>query len=172
GEYVNERDGCGLVFVPGGSFDMGSNEGEERERPGHTVALAPFFVGKLELSWEPFAAFVAATGHVTDAELEGWGGVEEARGIEYRPGAHWRDPLGRHELPAPRQPVLQVSWHDASAYAAWAGLALPTEAQWEKAAGWDARARRARRYAWGDEPASAASRAVGNVADESFRRAG
>jgi formylglycine-generating enzyme required for sulfatase activity len=66
-------------------------------------------------------------------------------------------------------PVAHVDWADATAYVAWADLALPTEAQWERAAGWDARAHHARRYSWGDDEPGKGTPRVGNLADESLR---
>lgn len=118
------------------------------------------------VSVERFAAFVADTGYVTDAERLEWSFV--FRGLLASPdkadivgaydkagwwwaisGANWRTPCGAEEPPAePNHPATQISWNDAAAFAAWAGGRLPTEIEWEHAArgGLDER-----RYPWGDE---------------------
>ncbi len=91
------------------------------------------------------AAFVAATGYVTQAEREGRGAVFEVpTGIvdlkdasqwwRFVSGATWRHPRGAGSAAEPEQPVVQVSYADALAYARWAGRTLPTVAQWERAA--------------------------------------
>jgi formylglycine-generating enzyme required for sulfatase activity len=172
-EYRNARDGTILVFVPGGPFLMGTADARLPDAlPIHEVVLSPFFIAKLELTNERFAAFVAATGYATEAETGAAAFVvgPQAAGWSKLRGATWLTPDGPKSTTAPDHPVRQVSWDDAAAYAAWAGLALPTEAQWEKAALWDPEARRSRRYTWGDEPPSASSRKVANLADETAHR--
>ena len=70
----------------------------------------------------------------------------------FREGGQWlRRRFGRVEPLPPDEPVQHVCWHEADAYARWAGRRLPTEAEWEKAASWDPVTGRARRYPWGDE---------------------
>jgi formylglycine-generating enzyme required for sulfatase activity len=66
---------------------------------------------------------------------------------------------------------VQVTYGDALGYCAWAGLELPTEAQWERAAGWDDKEARAHRFTWGDGELGAGSRLVENSSDESVRSA-
>jgi serine/threonine-protein kinase len=170
GEYVNAKDGSVLVFVPAGTFLMGSAEGDEDERPVHEVHLSAYFLGKYELEASRFEAFVEASGYVTTAEEEGGGIVLTPPGLVMVRTSSWRYPEGDGRAPAPGDPVCQVSWNDAHAYLAWAGLTLPTEAQWERAAGWDANAHRALRYSWGDETPSATSRLLGNLTDEAIKR--
>jgi formylglycine-generating enzyme required for sulfatase activity len=170
GEYVVERDGSVLVFVPPGESVMGSEEGDDRERPPHPVQLSGYFIGKHEVTIEQFGAFVKAAGHVTTAEKKGASLFLTDVGERELPcQAAWSAPDGRAPAHGDH-PVAHVSWFDASAYAVWAGLALPTEAQWEKAAAWDPVAKRSRRYAWGDVAANAASPKVGNVLDETFKK--
>lgn len=174
GPLALERDDA--VFIPGGTFTMGSDSHYPEEAPAHPVTVSPFWMDATAVTNADFAAFVAATGYVTLAErpldpamypgadpslLEPGGLVfRRSRGPvdlrdfhnwwNYLPGASWRHPEGPGSSIAGRldHPVVQIAFEDAEAYARWAGKELPTEAEWECAArgGLD----RAE-FAWGDE---------------------
>ncbi len=159
-----------LVYVPGGVSIMGTDEGDEREKPPHEVQLSGFFVGKYEVSIAQFGSFVAARSYITTAERAGSSMVLGDTGQPEQRRATWRDPLGDGHAAPLDHPVAHVSWYDANAYVTWAGLALPTEAQWEKAGAWDPAKKKLRRYSWGDEAANALSKKVGNVMDEALKR--
>jgi formylglycine-generating enzyme required for sulfatase activity len=117
-----------LVFVPGGEYTLGSEKAGETARPFHRVRLSPFWLAKVPVTNEQYARFLQANP-----------GVREP--------SYWDD----HRFNGPRQPVVGVSWDEARAYCLWAGLRLPSEAQWEAAA----RGREARRFPWGtEEPTS------------------
>ncbi len=116
----------GMVMVSGGEFQMGSDsvEAAKDEKPVHTVFVATFFMDTHEVTVGEYKQFVEATGH---REPE-WG--------EIAPYA-----------PTDQHPIVLVSWHDAMAYATWAGKRLPTEAEWEKASRGGSVART---YPWGN----------------------
>jgi len=144
-----------MIRVPSGEFQMGTG-GEEiqwllentdwakkwqeqgsfkREQPQHSVDLSAFEIGRYPVMNSEYRAFVQDT--------------------EHRPPSHWErdtypEELGDH-------PVVNVSWNDAVAYCQWLSektskkYRLPTDAEWEKAAGWDEKAGKRWRYPWGDD---------------------
>ena len=142
----------GMVFVPGGKTRIGSETGMPVERPVFWTKVDGFLMDVHPVTVGQFAAFVEATGFVTEAERFGNAGVfdYETRRWVLVDGAMWSHPLGPSAPPALEDhPVTQVSWHDAVAYATWAGKRLPTEVEWEHAARGGSNSRT--RYAWGDD---------------------
>ena len=137
-----------MVRVPRGELLMGSEAGEQAEAPVHRVTVAMFSIDRFEVTNDQFAAFVRATGHVTDPERTGIGWHWVGTWREVR-GAEWRHPRGPDSTidGLDRHPVVQISWNDAAAYCQWRGARLPTEAEWERAA----RGAGDRVYPWGDE---------------------
>jgi formylglycine-generating enzyme len=139
----------GMVHVPGGTTRIGDDR-MPGEGPTFEAEVAPFYLDRHPVTVAQFAAFVAATGFVTEAERLHSGGVLDPDTHAWRlvDGATWRRPQGPDRPPAPADhPVTQVSWNDAAAYAAWAEKRLPSEVEWEHAA---RGARNSREpYAWG-----------------------
>jgi formylglycine-generating enzyme required for sulfatase activity len=132
----------GMVYVPGGTFLMGRDDGDEYERPAHTVTLKPFYIDAYEVTCEQYQVFLQATSY---AAPRGW--------------LNGNCPGG-----SLRKPVTGVNWEDVKAYAGWAGKRLPTEEEWEYAA----RGTDGRLYPWGNEWRSGmanADSASGGLAD-------
>ncbi len=167
----------GMVFIRGGIFSMGSNDGETDEKPVHEVKVKPFFMDRTPVTNAEFEAFTKAAKYVTTAEhvltskeIPGLLPEFEGKtlGICFRPskgvtdlrdsgqwwkpeiGANWRHPDGPGTDLKGREkhPVVHVSWDDAVAYCKWAGKRLPTEAEFEFAARGGLEGAR---YAWGNE---------------------
>ena len=142
---------------------MGSNDGGDDEQPVHRVRVSEFWLGKTEVTVGQYRRFADASGYRTDAEKEGYCWTVGSSGNWGKQGGkNWRDP-GFPQ--GDDHPVVCISWNDAKAFADWAGLRLPTEAEWEYAAGNGARHTK---YSWGD--GNPAGRRGGNVADESAKR--
>ena len=141
---VSEMDEMGMVLVPEGEFEMGSEDGWESEQPVHTVYLFSFWIDQTEVTIQQYKLCVEAEA------------CEEPRDPDSftRNGYYTNAAFNNY-------PVINVSWYDAVKYCEWAGRRLPTEAEWEKAArGVDGNI-----YPWGDGINCELANYVGCVGD-------
>ena len=166
-----------MVWIPGGTFRMGSDKHYAEEAPVHSVTVDAFWIDRTPVTNRQFREFVRATGHVTFAEIapdpKDYPGalphMLRAGSLVFNPprhalddlrdwsqwwtfkfGANWKRPYGpRSSLSGLNDhPVVHVAYSDALAYAKWAGKDLPTEAEWEFAARGGLDGAE---FAWGDE---------------------
>ena len=147
------------VLVPAGQFVLGVDGDTEpwsldNERAAHAVDLAAFRIARVPVTNGEWQRFVEAGGYDEPGwwSEPGWRHRLDA-GLE-RP-QFWcadgsRRRFGHVEEIPPDEPVQHVCFHEAEAYAAWAGARLPTEQEWEKACAWDPDLGRRRRWPWGD----------------------
>jgi len=151
---IHEKTGIELVRIPAGPFLYGSTDADtmarDNEKPQRMVDLPEYWIGRYAVTNVQFARFVEATGHKTTAEQKGQGGVWTGNNWKWVSGADWLHPGGPKSTIVGKDdhPVVQVIWDDAKAFCDWAGLALPSEEQWKKAA----RGTDGRIWPWGDEP--------------------
>lgn len=156
--YRWERDGSLLVYVPPGDFYVGNSTGGEGsfhlyDPPRIRVRLTRgVFVGRYEVTWARYERFARETGRELPPR-GGWilhAGRHSPDGLDEAKVGFRREQLqgGVRYEPSDRHPVNGVTWEDAAAYCAWAGLRLPSEVEWERAARGEAQ----RRYPWGDDP--------------------
>ena len=126
-QRVNPKDGAEMILIPAGPFLMGDDD--QYNNPRRTVTLPAYYIYKCPVTVGQYKRFIASK--------------KAKRKSLTMPSA----PDFNRNWSKEDHPIVNVSWHDATAYCAWAGVELPTEAQWEKAA----RGTDGRQYPWGDE---------------------
>jgi formylglycine-generating enzyme required for sulfatase activity len=149
------KDGMEMVYVPSGDFPMGAAADWDDEAPRHHVYLEGFWIDKAEVTNAQYRRCVEAGACQPPAQ-------DRSHGRDWYYGNPEYDDY----------PVIYVNWYDARAYCAWAGGRIPSEAQWEKAAGGN----EGREFPWGDEPdlsrLNSAERGAGDTSPVGDYRAG
>src|SRR5262249_50320248 len=111
--------GAVLIYIPADDFTMG--DADQQDNPLRTIFLEGYWIYRVPVTVAQYLRFCQET----------------ERAVPMMPPWGWKD----------HHPIVNIRWHDASAYCDWAGMALPTEAQWEKAA----RGTDGRKYPWGND---------------------
>lgn len=153
----------GMVDIPEGIFELGFNGKDfcyDNELPEHKVYLQPFKIDVVPITNGKFIEFIKDGGYEDYRYwlADGWELVVEQK---WKAPLYWeykkeedawikKDFRGINKIESD-EPVINISYYEADAYARWAGLRLPTEAEWEKAAGWNEDLRIKTMYPWGNE---------------------
>jgi len=132
GSKTNAKDNAEMVWVPGATFTMGSVDGvgNKNEHPAHQVTLSGYWIYQYDVTVAQYRAFCTATTRTLP---------------KFPSDYNWKGKTGWDDLALQQHPIVNVNWNDAKAYADWAGVTLPTEAQWEYAA----RGSDGNNYPWG-----------------------
>jgi iron(II)-dependent oxidoreductase len=154
-----------MVRFPGGVIRLGTDDRSvsyDNERPEHEVSLAPFWIDAHPVTNGEYEAFIEAGGYDDRPSWSdtGWAWKEEAelKAPKYwtLASSGWEERFMDRMVPLdPRRPVCHVCYWEAEAYAKWAGKRLPTESEWEAAAGWDPERGAGSLYPWGEEAPTA-----------------
>lgn len=133
-----------MVEIPAGAFIQGSDaiDAQDNERPAHSVYLDRYWIDRTLVTVGQYRSFIESGGYQTERwwTPEGW---------QWRQANSITHPL--YQSSDPNHPVCGVSWYEADAYARSIGKRLPTEAEWEKAASWNAATGEKLKYPWGNE---------------------
>ncbi|NER34909.1 MAG: ergothioneine biosynthesis protein EgtB [Oscillatoria sp. SIO1A7] len=136
-----------MIEIPAGEFEMGNNSvaAMDNERPAHRVYLDTYWIDRYPVTCGQYRQFMADGGYQNESwwSEAGWKWLQEhpvSQPLYWDDSTQWNN-----------YPVSGVSLYEADAYARYLGKQLPTEAQWEKAASWDAKIGRRRTYPWGEE---------------------
>jgi len=183
-QYFTEKSGnvsFDMVFIKGGAFEMGGNENED-EKPVHAVSVTDFHLGKYPVTVAEFEQFVQAKKYLTDADKGDGSYVYKGNKWEKQSGVNWKCGVDGKLRPLSdyNHPVIHVSWNDAVAYCEWLSeqtgknYRLPSEAQWEYAAGGGSRNRtkwagtnsenELEKYAWFSKNSGNTTHPVGELA--------
>ena len=122
---ITGRDGAEMVLIPAGEFQMGSNDGDDDEKPVRTVYVDAFYMDKYEVTNAQYKQFVDANPRWRKDRIDR--NFHDGDYLKHWSGNDYPSGKANH-------PVTWMSWYGAMAYAAWAGKRLPTEAEWEYAA--------------------------------------
>ena len=157
----------GMVEFSGGQVTIGTRDTSaayDNERPQHTLELRPFLIDRAPVTNQQFMEFMADGGYdrgeLWSAAGNRWRTESAIKSPKYwsRQNGEWISQTMDVIRPVvPTLPVCHVCFHEAEAYAKWAGKRLPTEFEWEAAAGWNQQSGRAQTFPWGDSPPNARS---------------